>query len=99
MSDNWLALAVAILSPEEIQITKALKLLKIKVSYNKNNVIIDDEQFDKIKELRSNKISWNDIAEQLEFEFTGELVRDKFYSILAKKRTAKTPTKVVSAAK
>ncbi|MDU1602485.1 MAG: hypothetical protein E6845_05930 [Clostridium sp.] len=95
MSDNWIALAAAILSPREIHIAEALRRLEIKVPQSKNNVVIDDKQFDRIQELRDKNVPWNNIAKQLGYKVTGQVVRDKFYRILAKKRTAKTPTKVV----
>lgn len=89
MSDNWLALAAAILSPREIHIAEALRRLEIKVPQSKNNVVIDDKQFDRIQELRDKKVPWNDITKQLGYKVTGQVVRDKFYRILAKKKNCK----------
>ncbi len=89
MSDNWLALAAAILSPREIHIAEALRRLEIKVPQSKNNVVIDDKQFDRIQELRDKKVPWNDITKQLGYKVTGQVARDKFYRILAKKKNCK----------
>ena len=81
MSDNWIALAAAILSPREIHIAEALRRLEIKVPQSKNNVVI--------QELRGKKVPWNYIAKQLGYKVTGQVVRDKFYRILAKKKNCK----------
>ncbi len=99
MSDNWLALAIAVLSPKEISIGMSLRKAGIKIQQHKNHIEIDEKQFNKIKKLRDNKVSWKDITRQMGYKCAGQALRDKFYRILAKKRTAKTPTKVVSAAK
>ena len=94
MSDNWLALAVAILSPKEIGVKTALIRTGVKIGYHKNPIEIDKRQFNKIKKLRDKKVPWKDIPKEIGCKCSGQALRDKFVRI-SKKKLSGTPTKVI----
>ncbi|MBY6932115.1 hypothetical protein [Clostridium botulinum] len=95
MSDNWLALVIAVLSPKEIHVSDALMKAGVTLPRRANKIVITDKQFKKIEKLNNKKVGWSQIAKILEMDVEGQRLREKFYSIKAKKEKAtKEPTKV-----
>lgn len=90
MSDNWLALAVAILSPKKIGVKTALIRVGAKREHHKNPIEINECNFNKIKKLRDKKVPWKDIPKEIGYKCSGQALRDKFVRI-SKKKLSRTP--------
>lgn len=88
MSDNWLALVIAVLSPKEIHVADALMKAGVTLPRRANKIVITDKQFKNIEKLNNKKVGWSQIAKILKMDVEGQRLREKFYSIKAKKEKA-----------